>query len=48
VMNVAGPRDSQWPECHKNAQRIVSGIIRRLVDRTTPKNKVRDSPRGDP
>jgi hypothetical protein len=48
VLNVAGPRASQWPEGHKTAQRIVSGILRRLVDRTTPLNTVRDSPRGDP
>jgi Circularly permutated YpsA SLOG family len=48
VLNVAGPRASQWPEGHKTAQRIVSGILRHLVDRTTPLNTVRDSPRGDP
>ena len=48
VLNVAGPRASQWPEGHKTAQRIVSGILRRLVDRTAPLNTVRDSPRGDP
>jgi hypothetical protein len=48
VVNVAGPRASQWPEGHKTAQRIVSGILRRLVDRTAPLNTVRDSPRGDP
>jgi hypothetical protein len=48
VLNVAGPRASQWPEGHKTAQQIVSGILRRLVDRTTPLNTVRDSPRGDP
>jgi hypothetical protein len=48
VLNVAGPRASQWPEGHKTAQRIVSGILRRLVDRTTLLNRVRDSPRGDP
>jgi hypothetical protein len=48
VLNVAGPRASQWPEGHKTAQQIVSGILRRLVDRTTPLNTVRHSPRGDP
>jgi len=48
LLNVAGPRASQWPEGHKTAQRIVSGILRRLVDRTTPLNTVRHSPRGDP
>jgi hypothetical protein len=48
VLNVAGPRASQWPEGHKTAQQIVSGILGRLVDRTTPLNTVRDSPRGDP
>jgi hypothetical protein len=48
VLNVAGPRASQWPEGHKTAQRIVSGILRRLVDRTTPLHTVRDLPRGDP
>jgi Circularly permutated YpsA SLOG family len=48
VLNVAGPRASQWPEGHKTARQIVSGILRRLVDRTTPVNTVRDSPRGDP
>jgi hypothetical protein len=48
VLNVAGPRASQWPEGHKTAQRIVSGILRRLVDRTAPLNTVRDPPRGDP
>ena len=48
VLNVAGSRASQWPEGHKTAQRIVSGILRRLVDRTAPLNTVRDSPRGDP
>jgi hypothetical protein len=48
VLNVAGPRASQWPEGHKTAQRIVSSILRGLVDRTTPLNTVRDSPRGDP
>src|SRR5438128_2705962 len=30
VMNVAGPRASQWPEGHETAQQIVSGILRRL------------------
>ena len=48
VLNVAGPRASQWPEGHKTAQQIVSGILRRLVDRTTPLNTVRHSARGDP
>jgi len=48
VLNVAGPRASQWPGGHKTARRIVSGILRRLVDRTAPLNTVRDSPRGDP
>jgi hypothetical protein len=48
VLNVAGLRASQWPEGHKTAQRIVSGILRRLVDRTAPLNTVRDLPRGDP
>ena len=48
VLNVAGPRGSQWPGGHKTARRIVSGILRRLVDRTAPLNTVRDSPRGDP
>jgi len=48
VLNVAGPRASQWPEGHKTAQQIVSAILRRLVDRTTPLNTVRHSPRGDP
>jgi len=48
VLNVAGPRASQWPEGHKTAQQIVSGILRRLVDRTAPLNTVRDSPRDDP
>jgi hypothetical protein len=42
VLNVAGPRASQWPEGHKTAQRIVSGILRRLVDRTGPLNTVCD------
>jgi hypothetical protein len=48
VVNVAGPRASQWSEGHQTAQQIVSGILRRLVDRTTPANTVRDSPSGDP
>ena len=48
VLNVAGPRASQWPEGYKTARQIVSGILRRLVDRTTPLNTVRHSPRGDP
>ena len=48
VLNVAGPRASQWPEGHKTAQQIVSGILRRLVDRTTPVNTVCDPPSGDP
>jgi hypothetical protein len=48
VLNVAGPRASQWPGGHKTARRIVSGILRRLVDRTAPLNTVRDSPRDDP
>lgn len=48
ILNVAGPRASQWPEGHKTARRIVTGILRRLVDRTAPLNTVRDSPRGDP
>jgi hypothetical protein len=48
VLNVAGPRASQWPEGYKTARQIVSGVLRRLVDRTTPLNTVRDSPRGDP
>ena len=48
ILNVAGPRASQWPEGHKTARQIVSGILRRLVDRTTQLNTVRDSPCGDP
>ena len=48
MLNVAGPRASQWPGGHKTARRIVSGILRRLVDRTAPLNTVRDSPRDDP
>jgi hypothetical protein len=48
VVNVAGPRASQWSEGHQIARQIVSGILRRLVDRTTPANTVRDSPSGDP
>ena len=48
VLNVAGPRASQWPEGHEIAEQIVSGVLRRLVDRTTRVNTVRDSPRGDP
>src|SRR5437764_3919169 len=48
VLNVAGPRASQWPEGHEAALQIVSGVLRLLVDRTTPMNTVRDAPRGDP
>jgi len=48
VLNVAGPRASQWPEGQKTARQISSGVLRRLVDRTTPLNTVRDSPCGDP
>ena len=48
VLNVAGPRASHWPEGHETAQQIVSGVLRLLVDRTTPMNTVRDAPRGDP
>ena len=48
VLNVAGPRASQWPEGRKTARQIVSGILCRLVDRTAPLNTVRDSPSGDP
>jgi hypothetical protein len=48
VLNVAGPRVSQWSEGHKTARQIVSGILCRLVDRTAPLNTVRDSPSGDP
>jgi hypothetical protein len=48
VLNVAGPRASQWPEGHKTARQIVSGVLRLLVDRTTPVNTVRDPPSGDP
>jgi len=48
VLNVAGPRGSQWPEGYKTALQIVSRVLRRLVDRTTPLNTVRDSPGGDP
>jgi hypothetical protein len=48
VLNVAGPRASQWPEGHKTARQIVSGILCRLVDRTAPLNTVRDLPSGDP
>jgi hypothetical protein len=48
VVNVAGPRVSQWSEGHKTALQIVSGVLRSLVDRTTRLNTVRDSPSGDP
>src|SRR5256886_15109504 len=48
VLNVAGPRASQWPEGDETARQIVSGVLHRLVDRTTPVNTVRDSPRDDP
>ena len=30
VLNVAGPRASQWPEGHKTALQIVSGVLRVL------------------
>jgi hypothetical protein len=30
VLNVAGPRASQWPEGHKTAMQIVSGVLRVL------------------
>jgi hypothetical protein len=30
VVNVAGPRASQWPEGHETAQQIVSGVLRLL------------------
>ena len=30
VLNVAGPRASQWPESHNTAQQIVSGVLRVL------------------
>ena len=30
VLNVAGPRASQWPEGHKIAEQIVSTVLRRL------------------
>ena len=30
VLNVAGPRASQWPEGHNTAQQIVSGVLRLL------------------
>ncbi len=30
VLNVAGPRASQWPEGHKTALQIVSGVLRLL------------------
>src|SRR5438067_2876081 len=33
VLNVAGPRGSQWPEGYKTALQIVSCVLRRLVDR---------------
>src|SRR6266550_6132257 len=48
VLNVAGPRAGQWPEGDETARQIVSGVLHRLVDRTTPVNTVRDSPRDDP
>ena len=48
VLNVAGPRASQWPGGDERARQIVSGVLHRLVDRTTPVNTVRDSPRDDP
>jgi Circularly permutated YpsA SLOG family len=30
VVNVAGPRASQWPEGHETARQIVSGVLRLL------------------
>jgi putative molybdenum carrier protein len=30
VLNVAGPRASQWPDGHQIAEQIVSGVLRRL------------------
>jgi Circularly permutated YpsA SLOG family len=30
VLNVAGPRASQWPDGHQTAEQIVSAVLRRL------------------
>jgi hypothetical protein len=30
VLNVAGPRASQWPEAQASARQIISGVLRRL------------------
>jgi hypothetical protein len=30
ILNVAGPRASQWPEGHQTARQIVSGVLRLL------------------
>src|SRR6267378_7158553 len=30
LLNVAGPRASQWPEGHKIAEQILSNVLRRL------------------
>src|SRR5207244_12200879 len=30
LLNVAGPRASQWPDGHQIAEQIVSGVLRRL------------------
>jgi Circularly permutated YpsA SLOG family len=51
ILNVAGPRASQWPNGQEIARQIVGAVLRRfagLVDRTTPVNTVRNSPSGDP
>jgi hypothetical protein len=48
VLNVAGPRASQWPDGHEIARQIISAVLRRLSGHEGgDEYSVRDSPRGE-
>lgn len=48
VLNVAGPRASQWPAGHQVAHQIVSSVLRRLSGHEAgDEYSTGDSPRGE-
>jgi Circularly permutated YpsA SLOG family len=48
VLNVAGPRASQWPEAHEITRQIISAVLRRLSGHEgVGEYSEPDSPRGE-
>jgi hypothetical protein len=48
ILNVAGPRASQWPEAHETTREFISAVLRRLSGHEgVDEYSELDSPRGE-